>query len=78
MTNYRHELRHMKLTLWHFMMGNAFHHAVQLLLCCDQEHFFIRNRFGLSIPGQWVRICLSMRKTIQLLKQKTTTITTPL
>jgi hypothetical protein len=53
MTNYRHELRHMKLTLWHFMMGNAFHHAVQLLLCCDQEHFFIRNRFGLSIPGQF-------------------------
>jgi hypothetical protein len=57
------------------MMGNAFHHADQLLVCCDQEHFFIRNRFGLSIPGQWVRICLSMRQTIQFLKQKTTTKT---
>jgi len=52
------------------MMGNAFHHAGQLLLCCDQEHCFIRNRFGLSNLGQWVRICLSMRKTIQFLKTK--------
>jgi hypothetical protein len=51
------------------MMGNAFHHAGQLLVCCDQEHFFIRNRFGLSIPGQSHHLPLRA-PAIQFLKTK--------
>jgi hypothetical protein len=50
-------------------MGNAFHHAGQLLVCCDQEHFFIRNRFGLSIPGQSHHLPLRA-PAIQFLKTK--------